>query len=382
MSDRLLSLLDTTPRSSHGETTTNATELYGALVQPGSQLDSSSGHHVVMHHQADYQAAAAAAAAAGGQPSTGLPIPQHMAFPHMDYQALNSMDMMMMPVGPGQAHLAPPGAQTVAGFIPSGYPHPAAAAAGSGHPTSSTGQLHYAGQQANIYSFVPPNNLQPQQQQGLAGSSHPPPQGSHPPPQQQPPQQQQPQPQAAVAAYAPQFVPQNAAAGGAAGGQPGPPPTFVPVSSYDGGMMSLMQMAPHGQPQPAAATMIAPAAAYVQQQPPPVQQPPAVMTSESDQTGQPNHQGAAASPPQQQSVSQSNSGPTGATLSLDKLKNALLHQLEYYFSRENLAHDSYLISQMDADQYVPIWTIAGFNQIKKLTSDIDLVTQVLRGTLT
>lgn len=65
-------------------------------------------------------------------------------------------------------------------------------------------------------------------------------------------------------------------------------------------------------------------------------------------------------------------------LPLDKLKKMLQYQLEYYFSRQNLAHDAYLISQMDADQYVPIWTIANFNQIKKLTSDIALVTQVLR----
>jgi hypothetical protein len=36
---------------------------------------------------------------------------------------------------------------------------------------------------------------------------------------------------------------------------------------------------------------------------------------------------------------------------------------------------------MDQDQFVPISIIAGFNQIKKLTRDIDLVTQVLRGKL-
>ena len=63
---------------------------------------------------------------------------------------------------------------------------------------------------------------------------------------------------------------------------------------------------------------------------------------------------------------------------MDQLKQMLMHQLEYYFSRENLAHDSYLMSQMDADQFVPIAIIANFNQIKKLTSDIKLVTMVLR----
>merc|ERR1719192_2568325 len=71
-----------------------------------------------------------------------------------------------------------------------------------------------------------------------------------------------------------------------------------------------------------------------------------------------------------------NSNQSG--IPMDQLKQMLQHQLEYYFSRENLAHDSYLMSQMDADQFVPIAIIANFNQIKKLTSDIKLVTMVLR----
>lgn len=45
---------------------------------------------------------------------------------------------------------------------------------------------------------------------------------------------------------------------------------------------------------------------------------------------------------------------------------------------ENLASDTYLISQMDNDQYVPIWTVANFNQVKKLTKDLKLITDVLR----
>ncbi|XP_065214449.1 la-related protein 4 isoform X2 [Planococcus citri] len=63
---------------------------------------------------------------------------------------------------------------------------------------------------------------------------------------------------------------------------------------------------------------------------------------------------------------------------LDKLKQMLSTQLEYYFSRENLANDTYLLSQMDNDQYVPIWTVANFNQVKRLTKDIKLITEVLR----
>ena len=47
----------------------------------------------------------------------------------------------------------------------------------------------------------------------------------------------------------------------------------------------------------------------------------------------------------------------------DELKRLIQLQFEYYFSRENLANDSYLNSQMDGDQYVPIATVAKFNQV-------------------
>lgn len=63
---------------------------------------------------------------------------------------------------------------------------------------------------------------------------------------------------------------------------------------------------------------------------------------------------------------------------LKDLKALLQRQLEYYFSRENLLRDTYLLSQMDGDSFVPIWTVANFNQIKKLTKDIELVKEVLR----
>ncbi|XP_017774776.1 PREDICTED: uncharacterized protein LOC108561383 isoform X3 [Nicrophorus vespilloides] len=67
-----------------------------------------------------------------------------------------------------------------------------------------------------------------------------------------------------------------------------------------------------------------------------------------------------------------------SAFTLPQLKQMLSQQLEYYFSRENLANDTYLLSQMDNDQYVPIWTVANFNQVKKLTKDIKLITEVLR----
>jgi hypothetical protein len=83
-------------------------------------------------------------------------------------------------------------------------------------------------------------------------------------------------------------------------------------------------------------------------------------------------------PPQPTSPQAETAEPSGPGLPMDQLKQMLTHQLEYYFSRENLAYDSYLMSQMDSDQFVLIGIIANFNQIKKLTNDIKLVTQVLR----
>ena len=70
---------------------------------------------------------------------------------------------------------------------------------------------------------------------------------------------------------------------------------------------------------------------------------------------------------------------SGAGRSDDELRHALQQQLEYYFSKENLSRDTYLISQMDSEQYVPIATIASFEQVKKLTRDLSLVVRVLKG---
>ncbi|KAM3622265.1 uncharacterized protein V6R79_022281 [Siganus canaliculatus] len=63
----------------------------------------------------------------------------------------------------------------------------------------------------------------------------------------------------------------------------------------------------------------------------------------------------------------------------ESLRESLKKQLEFCFSRENLSKDLYLISQMDSDQFVPIWTIACMEDIKTLTTDVDLILDVLRA---
>uniref|UniRef100_A0A8C5F629 La ribonucleoprotein 4Aa n=1 Tax=Gadus morhua TaxID=8049 RepID=A0A8C5F629_GADMO len=65
-------------------------------------------------------------------------------------------------------------------------------------------------------------------------------------------------------------------------------------------------------------------------------------------------------------------------VSSENLRESLKKELEFYFSRENLSKDLYLMSQMDSDQFVPVWTIASMEGIKALTTDMDLILDVLR----
>nr|XP_023686108.1 uncharacterized protein LOC111853450 isoform X1 [Paramormyrops kingsleyae] len=63
----------------------------------------------------------------------------------------------------------------------------------------------------------------------------------------------------------------------------------------------------------------------------------------------------------------------------EDLREHLRDTLEFCLSRENLAGDMYLVSQMDSDQYVPIVTVANLEQVKKLSNDMELITNVLRS---
>ncbi|CAK5090560.1 unnamed protein product [Meloidogyne enterolobii] len=63
----------------------------------------------------------------------------------------------------------------------------------------------------------------------------------------------------------------------------------------------------------------------------------------------------------------------------EQLRARLTKQLEFYFSRENLINDRYLRCQMDADQYVPIKIVANFPKVAQLSTDFDLIVNVLKS---
>lgn len=53
--------------------------------------------------------------------------------------------------------------------------------------------------------------------------------------------------------------------------------------------------------------------------------------------------------------------------------------MEYYFSRENLCQDTFLVSKMDSQHYVDVAIIADFKMVKQLTSDTDLILSCVTG---
>lgn len=59
------------------------------------------------------------------------------------------------------------------------------------------------------------------------------------------------------------------------------------------------------------------------------------------------------------------------------MRTAIKKQVEYYFSKENLSRDTFLVSQMDMELFVPIELIAGFKMLKNLTTERELIVSVM-----
>ncbi|XP_022145446.1 la-related protein 1B-like [Momordica charantia] len=57
----------------------------------------------------------------------------------------------------------------------------------------------------------------------------------------------------------------------------------------------------------------------------------------------------------------------------------IINQVNYYFSDENLRHDTFLKKHMDVDGWVPIQLIATFNRMRILTNDIEYILFALHG---
>lgn len=61
-----------------------------------------------------------------------------------------------------------------------------------------------------------------------------------------------------------------------------------------------------------------------------------------------------------------------------ELLAALKKQIEYYFSRENLSNDSYLVSLMDDSGYVSLERIACFHKVLALSNNMDDILEALK----
>jgi len=62
----------------------------------------------------------------------------------------------------------------------------------------------------------------------------------------------------------------------------------------------------------------------------------------------------------------------------ENLKQAVLTQIEYYFSIENLCKDMFLRGQMNEEGFLPLALIAGFNRVKSLTTDMQLIIETVQ----
>jgi la-related protein 4 len=62
----------------------------------------------------------------------------------------------------------------------------------------------------------------------------------------------------------------------------------------------------------------------------------------------------------------------------DELKQAIKRQVEFYFSKANLATDAFLVSQMNSQMYVPVDVIVDFAKVKALTDSTELLVESIK----
>merc|ERR1719234_2775337 len=68
-----------------------------------------------------------------------------------------------------------------------------------------------------------------------------------------------------------------------------------------------------------------------------------------------------------------NSNANERNVSEDVLMSYVKHQIEYYFSPENLQRDFFLRRKMSPEGFLPISLIASFNRVQQLTQDITFI---------
>ena len=67
----------------------------------------------------------------------------------------------------------------------------------------------------------------------------------------------------------------------------------------------------------------------------------------------------------------------GMPAATTQLAQAVRLQIEYYLSLDNLVRDLFLRAKMDADGWIPLAIIAGFNRVRVMTSDVALIAAAL-----